>query len=281
MQHAGLGRALIGHRADFGHAVMIENLCAGPRLLEPRTCGGDAAARFAGDDDRAHRRLGQVDAFLLGHFGQAQGVRRRAAEDVGIVREDGPQPRCTAQTAAGDAQRAERFAGLERQPKTDEWPERKCKKYPIVAAHAGGAKNVAPVVDHPLPAFRRVEPAQRRAAGAAGLVDARVAPERESQVAAVGRVGGVIGGEFRLGRERAVRAKHIERRNGVVDPRLAKLGFVKGVVRANSPEQLPQLGQLDALEFLATAGGRARHHGVGDALASAGGPGLGACFVTR
>ena len=93
MQHAGLGRALIGHRADFGHAVMIENLCAGPSLFEPRACGGDAAARFAGDNDRAHRRLGQVDAFLLGHFGQAQGVRRRAAEDIGVVGEDGPQSR--------------------------------------------------------------------------------------------------------------------------------------------------------------------------------------------
>ena len=195
--------------------------------------------------------------------------------------EDGPQSCRAAQAAAGDAQRAERLAGFERQPEADEWPERKRKKNPVVATHAGGAKNIAPIVDHPLPAFRRVEPAQRCATGAAGLVDARVAPGRESQVASVGRVGGVIGGEFRLGRERAVCTKLSERRNGVVDLRLAKPGFVKSVVRADSREQLPQLGQLDALEFLATIGARAGHHGVEDALASAGGPGLGACFVTR
>ena len=81
-------------------------------------------------------------------------------------------------------------------------------------------------------------------------MDTRVAIQWVCQIAAVWRVGGVVGGEFRLGRERAIDAKRIDRLDIGVHACLSKLGFVKGISRPNRREQFSQLGGKIYLEKL-------------------------------
>ena len=88
--------------------------------------------------------------------------------------EYGPQPGGTAKASAGNAQCPKRFAGLESEPESDEWPEGKREENTILRIDSGCPENIAPIIDHPLPALGSVEPANWLAAGTAGLVGPRV-----------------------------------------------------------------------------------------------------------
>ena len=70
--------ALEAERPGFGHTVVVED-ARPPAGLDALPRRRDAAAGLAGDDEGAHGRSGQVDAFLLGHLGEAL-ERRRVPE---------------------------------------------------------------------------------------------------------------------------------------------------------------------------------------------------------
>ena len=69
MDPAGVFEALDSQRADFGHAGVIEDACAGPGGFDAAADGGDAAAGFAGDDEGFDLGAGEIDFFLGGDLG--------------------------------------------------------------------------------------------------------------------------------------------------------------------------------------------------------------------
>src|SRR5207249_2062766 len=170
VQHAGLPRAFVSDGSSLRHAVMIEDSGAAPQLFQSRPERGNAPARFAGDDDRFHASRAQIDVFFGSDLGESQGVGRGAAEDGRAVVNHHAQTRRAAQTAARDAEAADALRGFKREPESDERPERKGEENAVARRRARRAKDLRPAFDHPVPAFRRVEPAERRAGGAAGLV---------------------------------------------------------------------------------------------------------------
>ena len=91
VQDAGARGTSIADWTGFGHAVMIDDACAGPEFFNMGACRGDAAAWFSGDYDAADIRGREIELFFGGGFGEADGVSRSAAEDGRARFEDGAQ----------------------------------------------------------------------------------------------------------------------------------------------------------------------------------------------
>ena len=244
MQHAGLIRAFVSDRAGFGHAVMVEDPGAAPELFQPRPECEDAAARFAGDYDRFDASVAQINLLFGGNLCESERVGGRAAENGRTIVDQDAQPRRAAQAAAGNAEAADLLRRFIREPEPDERAERKREEDAITRSHVGRAENSGPTLDHPAPAFRRVEPAEGRAGGAAGLMEARVAFERKRQVGAKRRSGALVCGDFLLRRERKLFGEFLEARDsgGHACPR--KFFGIKRIGRDQRREQTAQLLQL-------------------------------------
>jgi hypothetical protein len=101
MEDAGADRAFEGHGAGLRHAMMIADARPGPSGFQLGPRAGNAAAGFAGDDDLADRRVGQINRFARGNFGEMQPVGGRAAQHGGAVVQDGAQTGGAVHAAAG------------------------------------------------------------------------------------------------------------------------------------------------------------------------------------
>src|SRR5436190_589866 len=103
-------------------------------------------------------------------------------------------PACTViRTASGGA----REAG----PEPDEETERERNEDAIAGPHAGAGEHEAPAARPPVPRRLRVQPPERRAAGAGGLVQAHVALRRIGEVGTE-RGARLVLDEFGLARQR-------------------------------------------------------------------------------
>ena len=151
------------------------------------------------------------------------------------------QPRHAGHPAAGEDETAQPLRGLERRPKPEERPEAEREEDAVCRRGARLAVDGLPVVQHPRPALRRVEPAQRAAGAAAGLMAARVTLQWEGQVCAIRRMCELVGHQFRLRREGAVRAELSEARHArVQQARARELARVKRI-RPQRGQQTTQL----------------------------------------
>ena len=99
--------------------------------------------------------------------------------------------------------------------------------------------------------YRRVQPAQRLAGGAAGLVDARVVAERKCQVRPVRRVSRLVGNQFIFRGEGTSRRKICKIANARINTRRPEFFFVKRISRPNCREQLAQTFELLRFDGLA------------------------------
>ena len=190
-----------GNRADLGHAMVVVN--AGlPFGFDTLADFEDAAAGLAADDDfrDAQRRDRELDFFA--HLGEAQGVGGCAAEDGGFAVTQQLEPVFRGKPATGDGADAHSRGGFEARPEAEERAEGEREKGDVARLHACAAPDPFPVVEDPCPVAGIVEPDEGLAAGAAGLVEAVIAGEREGVGGAVGRVLFAVGGEFVLGGER-------------------------------------------------------------------------------
>src|SRR5206468_4419950 len=117
------------------------------------------------------------------------------------------------------------------------------EKEPVASGDIRRAQDDLPVAQHPFPAFRRVEPTQRRAPSAAGLVASRVAIQGKSKIGSVRRRRRLIGGQLGFGREWAITKKILPAGSLGRDPRcsISIFGGVKGVGRKDGPQQRLEL----------------------------------------
>ena len=63
--------ALICHRADFSHTVVIENACTLPSFLKAFSSGRNASPGFSGYNDCPYGLIKQVNTFGFCDLGQA------------------------------------------------------------------------------------------------------------------------------------------------------------------------------------------------------------------
>src|SRR5262249_49189089 len=122
--------------------------------------GGNAAPWLAGHDQGAYGAVGQAYSLLLGHFSQVECVGWRAEDDGGLVFQEEPQPRRTAHPAAGQTEVTQLAGGFKRRPEAQKGAKREREEQPIAGPQANDAIDGLPAVEHPLPALRRVQPAQ-------------------------------------------------------------------------------------------------------------------------
>ena len=198
MEHTGAIRTFVADGTDFRHAVVVHDPCAVPELADASAHGGNAAAGFACDADDADLRGLEIDAFLGGRFSEVDGVGRRAAEDGRTVVDDGTEAGQRGHPSARECEAAELERGFKRGPKTEERPEGEGEEDPVLRRHTGGAVDLGPVPEHPVPALRSVEPTKGPARAAARAMAARVAADREGEVRSVGRIRRLIGDEIGL-----------------------------------------------------------------------------------
>ena len=207
--------------------------------MRPRVAGmlppGSPATISARTDEAR-----QVDALLARRLGQPQGVGRRTQHDGRLVVAQEAQAGAAAHAAAGQAEAAVPPRRVEGRPEAEERPEREREEEPIARPHAGHAINGRPVVEHPGPAFRRVEPAQRSAGRAGSLAQAAVALDRVGERRAVGRMLRLVGQQLRLGGER--QPGEVGRRDhaGWIDAGRRELAGVEAVGRQGLAEQSGQ-----------------------------------------
>ncbi len=238
---------------------MVEDRGAGPRPFNLLAGGGHAAARLAGDNDRAHAERGKIDVLLGRDLAQMRGVGRRAAEHVHRVVADRPQTGEAAESAAGQAATAHLAGRLERRPKAEERPEGEGEVQGVGRRDFGGGKNLLPIVEHPLPALRRVEPTQRRSAGGAGLREAVVGGQRKGKICAVRRMGLLVGGDLFLPREGHVAEEVVQRADLARQARFLEAGGVKSIAGGQRLQERAELWQLVRGDRLA-AGKTTRTH---------------------
>src|SRR5207249_11272977 len=149
-------------------------------------------ALLTGDDEGPDANGAQVHFLFGSDFGEPERVSGCATENRRAVIHHHSQTRGAAQPAAREAEAADALRRFIGEPEADEGTERKGKEHAVGGRGAGSAQNLSPTRDHPTPTFRRVEPAQRRARGAAGPMQARVALERKGQVRSVRRPGALV-----------------------------------------------------------------------------------------
>src|SRR5207247_4092813 len=87
---------------------------------------------------------------------------------------------------------------VESRPESQEHPERKSEENPVMHGNATGPIDSHPVIEHPGPAFRRVQPMQGLARSGAGLRNPRVTFDRIRKVRSVGWPGVLILNQFAL-----------------------------------------------------------------------------------
>ena len=192
--------ALVAIGAHLGHAAVVVSSGA-PGPLDTGAHRRNPGARLARVHRDPHRQPPQVDTALARDLGQVKGVGRRADEDRRTEGFHRGQPRRRVLAAAGDRQRSEHPGALEAGPEPDEEPERERKEDAVRGPHARAPQNDPPAARPPFPRFLRVEPYERRAARARGLVHANVALERVGQVRTEGRVRSLIVDQLRLSRQ--------------------------------------------------------------------------------
>src|SRR5438128_12088354 len=100
---------------------------------------------------------------------------------------------------------------------------------PVGWLHAGDPEDFDPTFQHPIPTLRSVEPAQRRTAGAAGLVVARVTFSRIGQVRSEGWIYPLILHELGFGGEGKARGKIAQARDIEGNSRGVELSGIKPV----------------------------------------------------
>ena len=166
-----------------------------PRM---RACGGpNASARLARDHNRRTVDRAQIDALFRCRFAQA-GWRRWACSTARWRR----LSRMVCSRAAlrmpppGIARQPIRAAASKATQNPRKGPNEKAKKMRSPAVTPRGPKNPRPVADHPVPALRRIQPAQRLPGGAVGLAEARVRSSRKSQIRPERRMRDLIVDQF-------------------------------------------------------------------------------------
>jgi hypothetical protein len=243
------GGAFEGDRADFGHAMVVEDFGAGPELFEFRADAGDAAAGFARDEDAANAAFAEVDVFGGGGFGESRGVGGGAAEDGGLGVEKHAKARGAGHAASGDAKATEALGGVEGHPESEKRAKGERKKDAVGAMDAGDFEDFDPALDDGFPGFGGVQPADGGAGGAAGLVEASVVFDRIEEDCAEGWVLDLVSREFGFCCER-MRAREIG--EGCRCAEVREFASVKSIGRYPR-EQFPQLGELASFDF-GTAG---------------------------
>src|SRR5438105_13086663 len=113
--------------------------------------------------------MAQIKPLLPRYLGKAQRVRRRAEKDRHLVLQKEVQACDAAHSAPGKAEVAEPDCGIERSPKSEEGPEGKREEQPIARTHSRDLKDLLPAGQNPVPAFRRIEPAEWAAVGSGCL----------------------------------------------------------------------------------------------------------------
>lgn len=247
MKCAGICRAGIGHGANLGHPVMIENLRVLPVRLQPLAGGWNAATRFTCHEDFPNRCLRQVEPLLHRHLGEMQRVGGSAAEHGGLMIDQHAEPRHGAEPAAGQGEAAESSGRLEGGPETEEGTEREGEEHPIVPGDARSLKNPGPVSEHPVPALGGVQPADRCPYASAGLVTSYVTAPRISQIGPVGRMGLLVGHDLRLCGEGDVSEEGVQGGGGGARLNRRELRAVERIACADGGHQLPQRGELMSL----------------------------------
>jgi hypothetical protein len=197
---ARLRLALVAVGSHLGHAGVVEGP-GPPALLDPGAHSRDPGPGLAGVHRGAHAELAQVAATLAGHLQEMERVGRRAHQGGGPELVHPAQARRRVLAAARDGQGPDGAGTLETGPEADEETEGEGEEDAIGRAQAGPRQHEAPAPDPPVPRLLGVEPADRRAAGARGLMHAHVALQGIGEVGAERRIGGLVLRELALVRE--------------------------------------------------------------------------------
>ena len=88
---------------------------------------------------------------------------------------------------------------FKREPKAEKGPEGKSKKSDVGRGRSGSAENFEPRFEHRLPGIGGIQPTERLAGSAAGLVKTGVAIERPGEIPPEERMLLLIMGDFALG----------------------------------------------------------------------------------
>src|SRR5262249_8844414 len=143
--------------------------------------------------------------------------------------EDGPEPCGAAHAASWNAETAQARRRVERRPESDEESEGKCEENAVALLDSGPLVDPLPVVEHPVPLCRRVEPMQRLSSGGAGLREPRVAFERIRQIRSVGRAGTLVLDQLLLSRKRHLCEEFVQAGNVRLNAGIPKFGRVEGI----------------------------------------------------
>ena len=205
LQHEQIARGIRGFdgdRANFGHAVVVDDARAPDRLdAVPR--GRDASAGFAGHDEYSDRRPRQVDPLFRGQFGQVQGIGGRAADNRCRMIEQKSQPGRAGQSAARQDQIPFACRCLECRPESEKRPKRERKEHHVAFSQTGVVKDLCPVSQQPIPRLPGIEPSQRPAGRRSrSLVQPAIPVQRIGQGTSVWRIVDLIGDQFRFGCKR-------------------------------------------------------------------------------
>ena len=247
MQPPRLPGTAVADGSGLRHPVVVHHSRLGPQPLDGGDGGADASARLAGYKNGPHASPAQVEALLDRHLAQPQSIGRRAAEDGDAVFQNGSQPGQAAHSPAGNAEAAPLRGRFEGGPKSQKGTEGKCKKDPVTGGNARRRKDAVPVVEHPLPAFRGIQPVHRLAGGGAGSAEPGVAVQAVGQVGPVGRVTPLILHQLRFLGEGHGRPEGIQGWNLCRQSRLPELGAIEAIGLRKRPQQGPQPSKLVSL----------------------------------
>ena len=141
-------------------------------------------------------------------------------------------------------------------------PKENAKNNRSRAEIAGRPEDSVPVVEHPLPAFRRIQPVHWLAGGGAGPAEPGVAIQAIGQIGAVGRVTALVLDQLRLLGKGHGGPEGIQGWNLCRQPRLPELGAIEAIGPRKLPQQGPQSSNLGSLYPAAVLEGRASDHGI-------------------
>ena len=142
-EQPGLELGLEAPRPHLGGPGVVE-APRPPGLLDPRPGGRQAGTGLAGVDGHLHTGVGQVDALLVGHLGEVQGVGGGAHQHRDVVDHHRLEPLRRRHAAAGDGQGADQLGALVAAPEPDERAEREGEEDPVDRGDPGGPVDRAP-----------------------------------------------------------------------------------------------------------------------------------------
>ena len=195
--------------------------------------------RLAGHENGPDASPTQIDLLLGRHLAQSQGIGRRTAEDSDAIFQNGSQAGQAAHSPSGNAKAPPSCSGLEGGPEPQKGTERKSKKQPVPRGDPSCLEDSVPIVEHPLPAFRRIQPVHWLASGGAGAAEPGVAVQVVGQIGAVGRVTALILDQFRLLGEGHGRPKGIQGWNLRRQSRLFQPGGIEGIAGPQRRQEVP------------------------------------------